>query len=65
MSQTLARSLAPLVVSVAPGSPAETVGVQTGDEIVRVNGDMPRDIIEWQLATDEAEVELDVVAGRP
>ena len=27
MSQTLTRSLAPLVVSVAPGSPAESVGV--------------------------------------
>jgi putative radical SAM enzyme (TIGR03279 family) len=63
MSQTLARSLAPLVVSVAPGSPAESVGVLAGDEIVRVNGDKPRDIIEWQMATDEAEVELDVTRG--
>ncbi len=63
MSQTLSRSLAPLVVSVAPGSPAESVGVLTGDEIVRVNGDMPRDIIEWQLTTDEAQVELDVTRG--
>ena len=34
-----------------------------GDEIVRVNGDVPRDIIEWQLATDEADVELDVRRG--
>ncbi len=24
---------------------------------------MPRDIIEWQMATDEAEVELDVSRG--
>ena len=63
MSQTLSRSLAPLVVSVAPGSPADYVGVLTGDEIVRVNGDMPRDIIEWQLTTDEAQVELDVTRG--
>ncbi|MGA9275617.1 DUF512 domain-containing protein [Ilumatobacter sp.] len=63
MSQTLARSLAPLVVSVAPGSPAEDVGVMTGDEIIGVNGEMPRDIIEWQMATDEAQVELDVTRG--
>ncbi len=63
MSQTLNRSLAPLVVSVAAGSPAESVGVLPGDEIVRVNGEVPRDIIEWQLATDEADVELDVLRG--
>lgn len=63
MSATLNRSLAPLVVSVAPGSPAESVGVLAGDEIVRVNGEVPRDIIEWQMATDEADVELDVLRG--
>jgi putative radical SAM enzyme (TIGR03279 family) len=60
---TLTRSLAPLVVSVAPESPAESVGVIEGDEIIGVNGSMPRDIIEWQMATDEAHVELDVSRG--
>ena len=57
------RSLAPVVVAVRAGSPADVVGVRAGDEIVRVNGDVPRDIIEWQLATDEADVELDVQRG--
>ncbi|MGB0112020.1 MAG: PDZ domain-containing protein, partial [Ilumatobacteraceae bacterium] len=57
------RSLAPIVVAVTPGSPADQVGVAAGDEILRVNGDVPRDIIEWQMATDEAEVELDVSRG--
>ena len=57
------RSLAPMVVAVNAGSPADLAGVRPGDEIVRVNGDVPRDIIEWQMATDEAEVELDVLRG--
>ncbi len=34
------RSLAPVVVAVSAGSPADTAGVQQGDEIVRVNGDV-------------------------
>ena len=57
------RSLAPVVVSVARGSSAALVGVLAGDEIVRINGNVPRDIIEWQLAADEADVELDVSRG--
>jgi len=60
---TATSGLAPIVVAVAPGSPADLVGVEPGDEILRVNGDVPRDIIEWQLATDEADVELDVSRG--
>ncbi|MEL6890589.1 MAG: DUF512 domain-containing protein [Actinomycetota bacterium] len=55
------QQLAPVVVAVTPESPAASVGVQVGDEIVRVNGDVPRDIIEWQLATDEPDVEIDLV----
>ena len=57
------RSLAPVVVSVTAGSPADAVGVLAGDEIVRINGEVPRDIIEWQMAADEADVELDVSRG--
>ena len=60
---TATAGLAPIVVSVAPGSPAALVGVEPGDEILRVNGEVPRDIIEWQMATDEADVELDLVRG--
>ncbi len=37
--------------------------MQVGDEILRLNGDAPRDIIEWQLGTDEADVDLDVRRG--
>ena len=54
---------APLIVSVAPGSPAALAGLQPGDEVVRVDGLVPRDVIEWRLGTDEADIELDVVRG--
>ncbi|MEM8618260.1 MAG: DUF512 domain-containing protein [Actinomycetota bacterium] len=56
-------ALSPTVVSVTPQSPAADAGVLPGDEIVRVNGDEPRDVIEWTFATDEPNVELDVVRG--
>ena len=54
-----ARQL-PTVVAVATGSPAADGGVRTGDEIVAINGIVPRDVIEWRVAADEAEVDLDL-----
>jgi putative radical SAM enzyme (TIGR03279 family) len=54
---------APLVLAVAPGSPADAAGVRPGDEIVRVDGQVPRDVIEWQMFTDEADITLDVARG--
>ncbi len=54
---------APVVVSVAPGSAAERAGLCAGDEVVTINGVVPRDIIEWRLAADEADVEIEVRRG--
>ena len=48
----------PTVVAVADGSAAARAGVQPGDEVVAVNGAMPRDVIEWRFAVDEPHVEL-------
>jgi putative radical SAM enzyme (TIGR03279 family) len=51
----------PLVVRVAPESPAARAGVLPGDEIARVDGETPRDVIEWQVLTDEADPVLEIV----
>jgi putative radical SAM enzyme (TIGR03279 family) len=47
------------VLSVAPGSPAEEAGIVAGDELVTVNGEDLRDVIRYQLQTDDAHVELE------
>ena len=54
---------APRVLAVAPGSPAERVGMQVGDEILAVDGEAPRDIIRWNWLTDEPDLNLEVRRG--
>jgi hypothetical protein len=39
----------PLVIAVAPGSPADRAGIEPGDEILALNGEVPRDIIAYRL----------------
>lgn len=54
---------APRVVAVAPGSPAARAGVTVGDEIAAMNGQVPRDVIQYRLLGDEPEVRLDLTRG--
>jgi len=51
------------VVAVAPGSPAHGAGVEAGDELVDVNGEVLRDVIRYQVQVDEPNVVLTLKRG--
>lgn len=53
----------PVVVAVTPNSAAESAGLLAGDEILSIDGTVPRDIIEWRLLTDAADIELEFRRG--
>ena len=51
---------APRVVAVAPGSAAARAGIDVGDEVLSLNGQMPRDVIQWRRLADDADVDMEV-----
>jgi putative radical SAM enzyme (TIGR03279 family) len=51
------------VVAVADGSPAARAGLQPGDEIVAMAGQVPRDVIQFRLLADEADLDVEVSRG--
>src|SRR3954451_10125353 len=53
----------PRVVAVNPESPAARAGLLPGDEFLTVGGQVPRDVIQYRLLTDEPSVELEVARG--
>jgi putative radical SAM enzyme (TIGR03279 family) len=53
----------PRVVAVAPASPADRAGIVVGDEVARIDGSVPRDVLQWQLLADAASPTLDVLRG--
>jgi putative radical SAM enzyme (TIGR03279 family) len=53
----------PQVVAVAPGSPAAAAGIVEGDEIVTIDGQAPRDVIQYRLLVDGEDPELEVRRG--
>jgi putative radical SAM enzyme (TIGR03279 family) len=48
---------------VVPGSPAHAAGLVVGDEVVAIDGQVPRDILEWRFLVDEADLQLEVQRG--
>jgi len=53
----------PQVVAVRAGSPADRAGVAVGDTLVSINGEQPRDVIQYQLLVDEPTVVLEIDRG--
>lgn len=54
---------APIVVELEQGSPAHLAGLAVGDTVVALNGQYPRDVIEWQRLVDEPDLELEIDRG--
>jgi putative radical SAM enzyme (TIGR03279 family) len=50
-------------VAVTPGSAAARAGLLPGDEIVSMGGQVPRDVIQYRLLADEADLDVDVTRG--
>lgn len=53
----------PRVVAVTAGSPAARAGLQPGDQIAAMEGQLPRDIIEYQLIADQDRIAFDILRG--
>ncbi len=64
-SGSLVWMSSPRVVALEPGSPAEQAGLMVGDEILMIDGEVPRDVIRWQILTDDPVVPLLVQRGVP
>ncbi|MGH9018472.1 MAG: DUF512 domain-containing protein, partial [Acidimicrobiales bacterium] len=54
---------APRVVSVAAASPARRAGLRVGDEVLAIDGSVPKDVIEYRLLVDEADPEIEIRRG--
>lgn len=54
---------APVIKELTDGSPAHISGLAIGDSVMSLNGQQPRDVIEWQRLVDESEISLEVERG--
>lgn len=63
----------PVVLEVVPGGPADLAGIRPGDELVRVDGVVPTDVVDYQQLVDDGDprlslrrrgVEIEVVVAK-
>ena len=59
-ASTRERAMGAWVAAVEEGSPAWDAGIEPGMRIERVNGAVPRDLIDWRWEADGASCELEV-----
>ena len=53
----------PRVVAVTPDSPAAHAGLTVGDEILAIDGVVPRDVLEYRQLIDEADIVVSMRRG--
>ena len=53
----------PRVLSVTAGSAAARAGIEPGDELLAIDGAVPRDVLEYQRLVDEADVVVSLRRG--
>ena len=63
-ASTRERSLGAWVAAVEEGSPAWEAGIEPGMRVERVNGVVPRDLIDWRWEADGGTCELEVFDPR-
>ncbi len=52
------------ITSVEPGSIAEEIGFEAGDRLVSINGERPRDLIDYRFLCADEEIDLEVIDAK-
>lgn len=52
------------VESIAPGSEAEELGIRPGDQIVRINGEVVRDALDFHYRASDPDLTIELLRGR-
>lgn len=52
-----------VISQVVPGSPADRAGLRSGDKLCKINDQSPRDVIDYQIISDDGEVGIEVTRG--